>query len=377
VRFPQDVPTLRDGEVTLRAHRPADAEGTLEQCLDPVNIRWTTVPLGFTRADAERFVRDVMPGGWAMEREFGFAVDAADDDGVPRFAGTIMLRDEGEGRAEIAYAAHPWARGRGVMERALRLLVEWGFAERGFQTVIWWAHRGNWASRKVAWRLGFTVEGSARQWLTQRGELRDAWVGTLLSTDPREPRTPWLDAPRIPGERVVLRRLVHDDAGRVVEACQDPTTTHWLGQIPQPYGVRLAHEFIEDRLEAAASARAVTWAIADPVSDLLVGVVNLFDVAPGAQAEVGYWVHPAARGRGVGTEATRLALRHAFVPTHDGGLGLGRVRGVAAVDNAASRRVLEKASLVEQGRERRGTLLGDGTRADVVVLDVLAEEFPL
>ena len=374
MRFPQDVPTLRDGDVTLRAHRPDDAAGALEQCLDPVSIRWTTVPLNYTRADADRFVRDAMPGGWALEQEFSFAVEAIADDGVPRYAGTISLRDEGSRRAELAYGAHPWVRGRGVMERALRLLLEWGFSERGFETVIWWAHRGNWASRKVAWRLGFTIEGSARQWLTQRGELRDAWVGTLLSTDTLRPRTPWLDAPRIAGERVVLRPLGHDDAGRVVEACQDPTTVHWLGQIPQPYDIGLAHAFIEDRLEAAASARAMTWAMADPTSDLLVGVINLFDVEPGTQAEVGYWVHPAARGRGLGTEATRLAVRHALVPAHDGGLGLGRVRGVAAVDNTASRRVLEKAGLVEQGRERRGTLLGDGSRADVVVLDVLAEE---
>ena len=36
-----------------------------------------------------------MPGGWAMEQELGFAVEAVDDDGVPRYAGTISLRDEG------------------------------------------------------------------------------------------------------------------------------------------------------------------------------------------------------------------------------------------------------------------------------------------
>ena len=58
-------------------------------------------------------------------------------------------------------ASHPWARGRGVMERALRLLLEWGFAERDLQTVIWLARRGNWASRRLAWRLGFSFDGHA------------------------------------------------------------------------------------------------------------------------------------------------------------------------------------------------------------------------
>ena len=374
MRFPQDVPTLRDGDVALRAHRPEDAAWSLEQCHDPLSQRWTTVPLDYTKADADRFVRHAMPGGWVDETEFAFAVEAVDDAGVPRYAGTISLRDERERRAEIAYGSHPWVRGRGVMERALRLLIGWGFEERGLETIIWWANRGNWASRKVAWRLGFSFEGGPRHWLPQRGELRDAWVGTLLAGDPRLPRVPWLDAPRVTGHGVHLRPFVHEDAERVVEACLDPDTQHWLGVIPQPFNLTLAHGFVENRLEEAASGRAVTWAMADPGSDELIGLINLFDVEQLTHAEVGYWVHPSARGRGVATEAVGMALRHAFVPVTDGGLGLHRVRAVAAVDNAASRRVLANAGFTEQGRERSLVKLGDGTRADAVILDVLDTE---
>jgi len=377
MRFPQDVPTLRDGAVVLRPHRPEDAAGSLEQCHDPLSQQWTTVPLDYTRADADRFVRHAMPGGWVDETEFAFAVEAVDDSGAPRFSGTVSLRDEGERRAEIAYGSHPWVRGRGVMERALRLLLAWGFEERGLETVIWWANRGNWASRKLAWRLGFSIEGAPRHWLPQRGVLLDSWVGTLLATDPREPQTPWYDAPRLTGSQVVLRTLTHDDADRVVEGCLDPETMRWLGQIPQPYTLDLAHAFIESRIEQQATGQAVTWTVADPESDLLVGLVNLFDIQRGADAEVGYWIHPAARGRGVATEATRLAVRHGFIPEGDGGLGLQRVRAVAAVGNAASRRVLEKAGLSVQGHERRLVTLEGGVRADAVILDVLAEEFRL
>ena len=63
-------------------------------------------------------------------------MEAPDDDGTPRFAGTVSLRNEREGRAEVAFGAHPWARGRGVMVRALELLLAWGFEERGLQTVV-------------------------------------------------------------------------------------------------------------------------------------------------------------------------------------------------------------------------------------------------
>src|SRR4051812_44551020 len=155
MRFPEDVPRLATGPVTLRPARPEDADGVVEQCLDPLSTEWTTVPLGYTRDQAREFLTVTIPEGWRTERSFTFVVQVADDQGVPRFAGTISLRDEGEGRAEVAYGAHPWARGRGAMEQAVRLLLAWGLAERGFRTVIWWANKGNWASRRLAWRVGF------------------------------------------------------------------------------------------------------------------------------------------------------------------------------------------------------------------------------
>lgn len=372
---PPAVPTLSGGGVTLRAHRPADAAGALEQSLDPLSRRFTTVPLDYTYRDATEFVTEAMPVGWHEDREWAFAVEALDDHGEARYAGTVSLRNEGARRAEVAYGSHPWVRGRGVMEQALRLLLEWGFAEQGLETVIWWAHTGNWASRKLAWRLGFRVEGSARHWLPQRGELRDAWIGTLLAGDERRPGTPWYDVPRVVGDRVVLRRHEPRDAPRILEACTDPQTSYWLGHLPRPYTLGTAHEYVIGREEQHARGFAVNWAVADPADDRIVASLNLFDIAPAHDAEVGYWVHPDARGRGVGTEACRLALRHAFVPVEDGGLGLVRVRALAAEGNAASRRVLEKAGLAAQGRQRRAIRLGDGSLADAVMFDHLAEEF--
>ena len=164
--FPDTVPVLTDGVVTLRAHHAGDVDGVLEQCLDPVSQAWTTVPASYTRAMAEGFVGERVPAAWAAG-SWVFAVEAADETGTPRFCGTVELRDEGDARAEIAYGAHPWARGRGIVHRALELLVAWGFEEQGLRTVIWWANRGNWASRRAAWRLGFTLDGTVSQWLPQ------------------------------------------------------------------------------------------------------------------------------------------------------------------------------------------------------------------
>ena len=374
MRFPQDVPTLTDGDVTIRAHRHEDAAAVLEQCLDPLSRQWTTVPLDYTRADADRFVRDVAPGAWRSEAELMFAVEAVDPDGVRRFAGTISLRDEGEDRAELAYGSHPWVRGTGVMERAVRMLLDWGFEERGLRTVVWWANRGNWASRKLAWRLGFTVEVGVREWLPQRGRLLDAWIATLRAEDPRRPAHVWYDAPRIVGEDLVLRAPAERDLPRVVEYACDPLTRRWLGQLPQPYGDADARAWLEDLTERHARGTAVTWTVADPVSDLLLGVVNLFDLTVSGTGELGYVLHPQGRGRGLCRRAARLALRHAFVDRENGGLGLVKVRALAAEGNSASRAVLADLGFVQQGRERLAARVEGDTLVDAALYDVTVAE---
>lgn len=371
------VPTLTDGVVTLRAHRDSDIEDCYEQCQDPVSQAWTTVPIPYAMEDARRFVREVMPGGWASDQEWGFAVEAPEADGTLRYAGTVSLRNEGEHRAEIAYGSHPWVRGTGHVERALRLLLGWGLrpsAEggRGLETVIWWANDGNWASRKVAWRLGFSFDGAVRRWLPQRGVLHDAWVGSLRHDEPREPRTPWLDVPRIEGERVRLRPHRPDDLERVVEGGSDERTAYWLGRLPQPYDRAQAAWFLAHRSEGMAAGTDLHWMLADPATDVALGTVSLMHLHEG-MAEIGYWAHPQARGRGVMTEAVRLASRHAVIDVEDGGLGLHRVHATVAVDNTASRHVLEANGYTFIGTERRSVLVRDGMH-DGAAYELLAED---
>lgn len=375
MRFPHDVPVLTDGVVTLRAHRESDVPDVYEQCQDPTSQEWTTIPVPYGREDAVRFVREMVVGGWRDDVEWAFAVEAADGDGRARFAGTVSLRDEGEGRAELAYGSHPWARGRGVMTRALRLLLRWGFEERGLATVVWWAYRGNWASRKLAWRVGVNVGGTVRQWLPQRGVLRDTWVGELVAGEPLEPRHPWFGAPRLHGPGLVLREIGERDVRRVVEACSDEGTAYWLTTLPSPYTERDAVAWLEEVRAMHAAGTGVAWAVADPGDDLLLGVVTAFDLTPDGAAEIGYWAHPRARGRGLTSAAVRLVVRHCFVPTEDGGLGRHRVRAYAAEGNDASIGVLRANGFVETGRMRRDKRLRDGSYVDLLHFDLLAEEY--
>jgi RimJ/RimL family protein N-acetyltransferase len=374
VTFPDDVPVLTDGQVTLRAHRPTDIDGVWEQCNDPVSQRWTTVPVPYSRADAERFVTEVVPAGWAAGG-WAFAVEAVDEDGRPRFCGTVELRDEGNRRAEIAYGSHPWARGRGILLRALQLLLDWGFTDQRLRAVIWWANTGNWPSRRLAWRLGFSCDGTVERWLTQRGDLLDGWVGVLHVDDQRAPRTDWLEVPVLRGEQVVLRAFRDTDGERVVQACDDERTAYWIAGMPSPYTLADARRFLLSRGEQQASGTGITWAVADPDDDRVLGIISLFDLKPRREGEVGYWAHPEARGRGVLTEACGLVLRHAFGNGSEGGLDLQRVMAYAAEGNSASRRVIEANGFTLVGRERNGIRLRDGSLVDSACYDVLVDEY--
>lgn len=358
------VPTLTDGTVTLRGHRADDARGVFEQCQDPISQQWTTVPLPYSMEDARSFVTATMPTGWADGTDWGFAVEV---DG--RYAGTVELRDEGEGRLEIAYGSHPWVRGTGAMERALRLLVDWGFDDRQARVLVWRANKGNWASRKVAWRLGFTIEGTVRAALAQRGELRDAWVGTLLATDDRDPKGAWLEVPVLEAEGLRLRPWQESDVPRIVEACSDERTQFWLGQMPYPYDDAEALAWLEHQAENRARGSGVAWAIVDPGDDVALASVSYFGLVPEVEAEIGYWAHPDARGRGLMTRAMAVVVRHLFEE-----VGVRRVSAGAAVDNTASRRVIEANGLRPFGVERLGTVVRTG-RADIAWYDLLLEEW--
>jgi RimJ/RimL family protein N-acetyltransferase len=374
-RFPRDVPKLGDGVVTLRAHTADDVEALYQQAVDSVMLRWTTVPDPSTRETARQFATEVVPDGWRTDREWAFAVDALDDDGTLRFVGSVSLRNEGDGRAEIAFGAHPWARGRGYVVRALELLLDWGFRERGLRTVIWRANKGNWASRKVAWRLGFSFDGTVRQWLPQRGALHDGWVGTLTDQDERRPKSLWLEIPRICEQDILLRELRDGDLPRIVEGCSDERTSYWLTHMPSPYTPTDAERWLEDQRELRATGKGLSWAVTGSDGGRLLGVVTVFDIRAERDAEVGYWTHPDARGRGLTTQICGMAVRHAFVPVEDGGLGLRRLRALAADGNVASERVLKSNGFVQTGRLRQEHRMRDGSYVDMTYFDLLASEY--
>ena len=130
--FPACVPELTDGVVRLRAHRPEDAGRIVEQCNDPVSLRWTSVKRPYRLEDAQEFLGLIEEGWQAEEGTRHWAVTDAGD-GEQQYLGTIDVRPRRGGAAETGFGLHPDARGLGFMAGALRLTARWWFgSHRGY-----------------------------------------------------------------------------------------------------------------------------------------------------------------------------------------------------------------------------------------------------
>ncbi|MBD8607111.1 GNAT family N-acetyltransferase [Aeromicrobium sp. CFBP 8757] len=362
MRWPLVVPVLSDGEVTIRAHVPSDVDGLHEMAVDPDMVRWTAIPDPHTRAMSEQLAFTVIPRGWEDGTHRGWAIEATDDDGRSRFAGNVDIRQRPI--ADIGFALHPWARGRGVMARAVRLAVDWALTEGGVEIVHWRSHVGNEASLRVAHATGFTLHGTTPGMLLERGRVIDAWTGSLRFGDAPYARTPWAGAAVLESGRLRLRPFTDADLPRIAEACSDPLTRHFLSNLPRPYSTATARAYVDDCVWQAATGAKATWAVADRDTDELLGNVAVMDLQGLAadHGEIGYWLHPDARGRGVMTEATTLVVDHALDPD---GLDRRRLTLHAAVDNPASNAVARSAGFTLFGTQRAAERLGDGSFDDL------------
>lgn len=354
--WPLNVPVLTDGLVTLRAHTPDDIDRMLHMAQDPDMVRWTAIPTPHTREMSEEFALRAIPRGWDEGTAMGWAIEF---DG--RYAGNVDIRGK-DTLTDIGYALHPDCRGHGVMGAAVRLAVDHAFVHAGKEVVQWGCHVGNVDSLRVAWSCGFRLYGAQPDHLLERGRILDAWTGAIHFGDAPTPRTRWHEA-TLSIDGALLRFPREADLARWAEAESDPITRHWSNE-PGQSVEDMRHAF-HRRIWKQATGDGATWTITDS-DDRLLGQVLVEGLS--GTAEIGYFMHPDARGRGLATAAVRAAADHALDPT---GLDLPRIELYAAADNAPSLSVARSAGFTEFGRKTAAEPLGDGTVADLVCFERL------
>jgi RimJ/RimL family protein N-acetyltransferase len=169
----------------LRTVGPADTDAVYAAAQDPDIQRWTEVPSPYLPEHASGFTEQIVPDGWSRDLMFTFGVFLPGEE----LAAMLALTMRRPGTAEVGFWAAKEHRGNGYVVEATLTACRWIFTEHGVDRVEWRAEVGNHASRAVAERAGFTVEGVTRSGLTARGVRRDCWLGSLLPSDLGLPST--------------------------------------------------------------------------------------------------------------------------------------------------------------------------------------------
>lgn len=179
--------------------------------------------------------------------------------------------------------------------------------------------------------------------------------------------------PTLTGALVELRAPSPADVTRLHGLMGDLEVSRLTGSIhadeeadEQPWTVEQLHEICA---RWARDADRLVWALVDRASGTVVGESVLLDHDPG-NASIGFriWIS-GARDRGLGTEATRLSVAHAFDR-----LGLHRVELEVYAFNPRARRVYEKVGFVLEGTKRQALRYADGW-VDCHVMGILAREW--
>ncbi|GAA2267186.1 GNAT family protein [Streptomyces atrovirens] len=103
--------------------------------------------------------------------------------------GVLTLNfDAGNGSCEVGCWLEPAATGRGLVTRAMRVLIDWAVEQRGIHRVEWVAAAGNVPSVNIARRLGMTRDGVRREAHLHHGVRHDLEVWSVLAPEWRAAR---------------------------------------------------------------------------------------------------------------------------------------------------------------------------------------------
>jgi RimJ/RimL family protein N-acetyltransferase len=179
----------------------------------------------------------------------------------------------------------------------------------------------------------------------------------------------WFPVPPLAGDGVRLRPWTEADVPAIVLAFTDPVMRRFSWRTT-PYTETDARADLAAQERARRRGEALHLALVEPHDpNVVLGGVGLSEVRPDQGcAAIGYWLSPAARGRGAATQAVRLLGRWAFSEP-----GLARLELTCGPDNEASQRVAERCGFTREGLLRSHVPFKAGRR-DSVIYGVLPGE---
>lgn len=179
--------------------------------------------------------------------------------------------------------------------------------------------------------------------------------------------------PRLTDGVVTLRLETEADAEPMTACLSEWDTAQWMVSVPHPSAHQESLDWITGVVPRGWSSGSEFWlAIGDGESDEFLGEVGLRVPEPRTGCgEIGYWLVPTARGRGLMRRALILFIDWAFAE-----LSLERIDWSASVGNDDSWKVAQALGFQHEGvRRRRAFRVADGTRHDEWVAGLLRADW--
>jgi len=164
--------------------------------------------------------------------------------------------------------------------------------------------------------------------------------------------------PRINGLLVNLREVSINDA-MDISRLMTYNISRSLWEVPYPYTIENALEFINSSHKDFKSLKAVNFAIQYKNNlegvNRIVGIIGLKNIDYDKKnTNLGYWIGEPYWGNGIATESVTLVINYAFSV-----LGLEEVYAYVYSENKASIRVLEKNGMTKKGEANEYNQMSD------------------
>ena len=177
------------------------------------------------------------------------------------------------------------------------------------------------------------------------------------------------DPPTLQTERLILRKIVKEDAEDMYEYSRDPDVTRYLTWSPHT-SLRQTERYIDILQKKYADGSFNDWGLVLRETGKFIGTCGYtsFDYGKNT-AEVGYVLSKDCWGNGLAAEAAKRVMEFGFETFELDGYFAKHMEG-----NDASARVMQKCGMKFEGLHRHSMYI-KGEFKNIVVYEVTREEY--
>jgi ribosomal-protein-alanine N-acetyltransferase len=140
--------------------------------------------------------------------------------------------------------------------------------------------------------------------------------------------------------RIIIREYTPEEEILHIKLLSDPLVTDYLPKRTPDDNRIIFRDTLNDYHQGNKLTR---WGIFNKADDEYIGLALLKSIeGEPSLSELGYVIHDKLKGQGIATEVSKALLTYGFIE-----MGLSEIYAVTSRENTPSKRVLEKAGMVQ------------------------------